>query len=290
MKVLGWSMKKIILVLVAFVVAIPAQAFAIEGGQEAVGHSRIVAIYVGPQHERYDGCSGFLYAPKIVITAAHCMFKPSSPQRIKDSRIYIGRPGKVIQTNQRQIQAQKIFMPEGYKNERFGKLYNNQDFAVIVTKHTVARVSPAVPISEKEFKELQSNFGKVLVGGYGFSSERERSQNRNGIKYPRMLELELASLDHVQRFGVIDPIEKYGWAMTNPKVGATCDGDSGAGFFIESSKKTIYVGLNAWPLGSPNCWNKNGWNEFGGINRIDPIYNHTDLLNKALEYELKFRR
>jgi secreted trypsin-like serine protease len=284
-------MKKLLSVFLAACLSFaPLQALAIEGGKDASGHSRIVAIYVGAQNERYDGCSGFLYAPRIVITAAHCIFRPSSQQRIRDSKIYVGRPGRVIQTKQRQIQAQKIFMPEGYKNERFDGLYNNEDFAIIVTKHIVARVSSAIPISEQELKDLHSNFGKVLVGGYGFSSERERYQNRNGIKYPRMLELELAPLEHVQKFRLADPIEKYGWAMTNPTVGSTCDGDSGAGFFIERGKETVYVGLNAWPIGSPNCWNKNGWIEFGGINRIDPIYNHTDLLNKALEYELKFRR
>jgi len=269
----------------------PTQAFAIDGGKEVPGHPRIVSVNVGPQLERYWACTGFLYAPRIVITAAHCLFKPPrSQERLNDSWVYVGKPGSVLQTNEKQIQAQKIFMPDSYKNERFGNLYNNEDFAVIVTRQVVAKVSRAVPISEKELKQLHSNFGRVLIGGYGFSNEEERYQDRNGKKYPRLIELELAPLDYIQRFGVVDPIEKYGWAMTNSTVGSTCDGDSGAGFFIEKGKKTVYVGLNAWPIGSPNCWNRQGWSGSGGLNRIDPIYNHTDLLDQALAYEVKVRR
>lgn len=284
-------MKKLIAIAMAWLLITPTQAFAIDGGKEVPGHPRIVSIYVGPQHDRYSGCTGFLYAPRIVITAAHCLFKEHiGSTRLKDSLIYIGRPGAIIQTNQKQVQAQKIFMPETYKNERFGNLYNNGDFAVIVTKHVVGRVSPAIPISESELKQLQSNFGKVLVGGYGFSNEAERYQDRNGIKYPRLIELELAPLDYIQRFGIVDPIEKYGWAMTNPTVGSTCDGDSGAGFFIERGKRTVYVGLNAWPIGSPNCWKNEKWNSLGGLNRIDPIYNHMDLLSQALAFDSKKRK
>jgi len=284
-------MKKLAAILVAWSMLTPTQAFAIDGGQEVPGHPRIVSINIGPQSERYWACTGFLYAPRVVITAGHCLFKPrGSQERLVDSFVYVGKPGAVLQTNEKQIQAQKIFMPDSYKNERFGNLYNNEDFAIIITRQPVARVSKAIPMSEKELKELHSNFGRVLVGGYGYSNEEERYQNLNGRKYPRLIELELAPLDYIQRFGIVDPIEKYGWAMTNPKAGSTCDGDSGAGFFIEKGKKTVYVGLNAWPIGSPNCWNRMGWHGSGGLNRIDPIYNHTDLVNKALAYEAKDRK
>ena len=289
-------MKKLLIAIISsFLVLQPIQSFAIDGGKEVPGHPRIVSLYFQPENEtfKYDGCSAFLYAPRIVITAAHCLFKPKgSQERIKDFLIFVGKPGAVLQSKGRHIRAQKVFMPDSYKNERSYWLYNNEDFAVIVTKQPVAKVSRATPISESELKELQSNFGKVLVGGYGLSNEEDRYQNRNGKKYPRLIELDLASSDYIQIFNMADPIEKYGWAMTNPKVGSTCDGDSGAGFFIENGKKTIYVGLNAWPIGSPNCWNNQGWKGPGpgGLNRIDPIYNHTDLLDQAFAYEAKTRR
>jgi secreted trypsin-like serine protease len=286
------KLAKLAAVLVAWSMLTPTQAFAIDGGKEVPGHSRIVSLYFQPENEtfKYDGCSAFLYAPRIVITAAHCLFKPrGSQERIKDVLIFVGKPGAVLQANGMHAQARKVFMPDSYKNERFGALYNNEDFAIIVTKQRVAKVSRATPISEKEFKELHANLGKVLIGGYGFSSEEERYQKRNGLKYPRLIELELAPIEYVQGFGVADPIEKYGWAMTNSEVGSTCDGDSGAGFYIEKGKKAVYVGLNAWPIGSPNCWNNQGWRGSGGLNRIDPIYNRTDLLNQALAYEAKLR-
>ena len=81
-----------------------------------------------------------------------------------------------------------------------------------------------------------------------------------------------------------DPYEKWGWAVTSKETGATCDGDSGAGVFIERDGQFVYVGLNAWPIESPNCYRKGLWGKYGGLNRIDPIYYHQELLKKAIAY------
>jgi secreted trypsin-like serine protease len=133
------------------------------------------------------------------------------------------------------------------------------------------------------------------MGGYGVSSEEERNMKLEGYKWPRTLTFPFVDEKHYNLVmdnrldkhywpAFTDPYEKWGWTKTSKKTGAGCDGDSGAGIFTETANRFVYVGLNAWPIDSPNCSNRGKWNIHGGLNRVDPIYYHSELLNKAIKY------
>lgn len=274
-------------------------AHAIMGGESAKGDDRIVHIYLdygstyyrnGVNHKR-GGCSGYLFAPRIVITAAHCVLSGS---KVFPDKTYVGKPGAVYNDMGRHFQSEKIFWYEGYNQERPKGRYNNRDFAVIVLKKPASKVSWAKMQTKAEYQKWRDNLGSATVGGYGFSSYAERSMNFNNYKYPRKLTLPFATFEHwneavwirdgVDIFGQNEETyEEAGWMFISKELGTTCDGDSGAGFYIEG-KRDIYVGLNAWARGSHNCEKHNSWSPWGALNRVDPIHNHEKLLRQAIAY------
>lgn len=280
-------------------------SLAIEGGKSAKNHPRIVSLYFQSANptSKYDGCSAFLYAPRIVVTQAHCLFDPSSNKRLPASKVFVGLPGKIMNSRGDMFPVKKIFMPSDYVNSRTPK-HNHLDIAVMVTRKPVAMVSTSVPITEEKLSEMVGSGNLVTVGGYGLSSPKERNiRSQNGFtapfKFPRQASLRLVERNHVERFMTspfatreylpqwisLDLIEKYAWVNTSPEVGATCDGDSGSGFFIQEGKTTIFIGANGGPMGSPNCMRNGKWHSEGGLNRIIPIYKHLDLLSSAIKYK-----
>lgn len=300
-----WKLKKLLAAIVSsFLVLQPIQSLAIEGGEEAKNHPRIVSIVISNGNNMYWACSGFLFAPRIVITAAHCQFKPSGKfDKWPDAQVFIGYPGKILSTNRTEIvQAQKIFSYKSYNQIRDLAAYNNKDFMIVVTREPVAKVSWATAATEATFKDLIEEKAFVTMGGYGFSSEKERSMKMEGYKWPRTLTFPFVDEEHYNLVmenrvdkhywpAFTDPYEKWGWTKTSKETGAGCDGDSGSGIFTETAKRFVYVGLNAWPLESPNCHKKSIWNIHGGLNRVDPIYYHSALLDKAVKYvDKKFGR
>lgn len=284
-------------------------ANAIQGGEQAKNHPRIVSLYfqsANPQH-KYDGCSAFLYAPRIVVTQAHCLFDYSKNTQLKPSKVFVGSPGKIMDSRGKVFQVKRIFMPSAYKNTR-SPLHNAMDIAVMVTKKPVAQVSSAVPITENELTTLVSAGDLVTVGGYGLSSPRERevrasSDYKKPFKFPRKVALPFvqrgvvqayltstfAREEHLPQWLDLAQIDKYAWVRTGPEVGSTCDGDSGSGFFIENGKQTLFVGANGGPMGSPNCYKDGRWYSDGGLNKIIPIFKYSELLTAALAFESRLK-
>jgi secreted trypsin-like serine protease len=271
-------------------------AHAIMGGESAKGDDRIVPIYAFNGNNKYMACSGYLFAPRIVITAAHCMFKPfTTKARWPDRNMYVGPPGKVVNERARDhLQAEKVFWYKDYDGIRPKGRYDNKDFAVIVLKKPASKVSWARMQTKAEYQKWRDNLGSATVGGYGYSSYAERSRPYTNFKYPRKLTLPFATFEHwneavwvrdgVDIFGQNEETyEEAGWMFISKELGTTCDGDSGAGFYIEG-KRDIYVGLNAWARGSHNCEKHNSWSPWGALNRVDPIHNHEKLLRQAIAY------
>lgn len=267
------------------------------GGEIVKGDDRLVAIYIdygSTANHKYWACSGYLYAPRIVITAAHCFFQPNKTT-FSDKSVFVGKPGAAInEFSKNHIQAEKIFWYKDYGKKKIKGAYDNTDFGIVILKKPAGKVSWAKMMLRDEFFSLRDSQGSVTVGGYGFSNYRERTIKLDNIKYPRKVNLPFATKEFWEVaiqcridcdfFG--HNIEKYddaGWVVTSKATGTTCDGDSGAGFYIEG-KQDIYVGLNAWPIGGPNCEKIESWSEYGSLNRIDPIFYHEKLLKEAIKY------
>ena len=83
-----------ILSLSLSVLLIPANA--IENGESALNHPRIVSMYFtidSSPNEIWPSCSAWLYSPRIVFTAAHCVYDGSvRPKKLlrTPSNTYVG--------------------------------------------------------------------------------------------------------------------------------------------------------------------------------------------------------
>lgn len=288
-------MKKLVIILLAAWAAMTLSlpATAIEGGDLAKDHPRIVVIYVQGDF-LYSACSGFLFAPRIVITAAHCQVKIGEKiDRWPDKKIYVGLPGKVLDLEAKKFKAAKVFSDSRYFKP-YENLYDQKDVAVIVTEKPVANVSWAKAITKAEMQELISSESYSTIGGYGYSSALERTIAMNKYKLPRVMKAKFATLNEYRNvdsirpdkdfFGPLPKFTDVPWLRTTKENGATCDGDSGAGVFIEKNNEFIFLGVNGMPIESPNCEKERQWKRYGGLTTIRPIYEYMHLLKSALNY------
>ena len=68
------TVKILVLILLSTLLTPIAPVFAIYNGVDAVGSPNVVSITKGyADGKRYGGCSGALVAPRVVVTAAHCV-------------------------------------------------------------------------------------------------------------------------------------------------------------------------------------------------------------------------
>ena len=70
------KLSKIAIITLATLMLTPVPAHAIKDGVSAKDHPRIVALYFKGEANwptPIQSCTGFLYNPRIVFTAAHCV-------------------------------------------------------------------------------------------------------------------------------------------------------------------------------------------------------------------------
>lgn len=293
-------MKKLAIILSSTLVAVGAAlpAVAIEGGELAKDHPRIVVIYIQGDF-LYSSCSGFLFAPRIVITAAHCQVKIGERfDRWPDKKVLIGSPGKVLDLDSKKHRVVKVFSDSRYFKP-YTNLFDQKDVAVIVTDKPVANVSWAKAITKSEMQKLIDSEAYATIGGYGYSSAKERNIAMNKYKLPRVMQAKFATyqeylnVDSIRPdkdfFGPLPKFNAVPWLHTTKKLGATCDGDSGAGIFIEKGGEFIFLGVNGMPIESPNCGRAADWKKYGGLTTIRPIYDYMHLLKLAINYLNEFK-
>lgn len=92
------TVKLFLLVLLSIFLLPNAPVFAIYNGADAVGTPNVVKVIKGySDGSRYGGCSGALVAPRVVVTAAHCVTDSQTGLLAKDVWVYpAGAAFKVI--------------------------------------------------------------------------------------------------------------------------------------------------------------------------------------------------
>ena len=276
------------------------EAKAIENGESALNHPRVVSMYFAKPsnaNDLFPNCSGWLYSPRIVFTAGHCVYDGDDKSKKilrSASNTFVGKPGTVTTYGfpVSQVRASKIYVYDTfewywYNATGGGSLSYKDDFAVVVLEKPVANIETAA-VGTKEFLDnLISKNEFVETSGYGYQDNSR--QNKPGTE-PKKARFQLVSFET----GMKTVAEfKRKWNRTYfqedaafvklPRNGAApCDGDSGSGYFYNDNGKYTYLGVMMGLLGSPNC-GLDTWTDTA-VGPFRPTYLDIDLVNLAEKY------
>lgn len=231
---------------VAFLISAPAHAIVGGGAPATDGLARSVVTIVG---SRGNFCTGSLIAPKVVLTAAHCV--PSGAEyRIVDTSS--GQPAL--------LPVRSVAIHPGFKMEAMLAHRATADVALLQLDAPLKGKSPAIlgipniPIAVG---------GRFTVAGIGVTV---RGDGKSGGTI-RVVGLVATGKPGTLQIRLVDPVEQG----TRPGLGA-CTGDSGAPVFEEKSGGFAIVGVVSWSTGP------NGSDGCGGMTGVTPLTLYRDWL------------
>ena len=207
-------------------------AFSIYGGTPAIGNKVVVAL-LRSEMATNSGCSGGLVAPRIVMTAAHCLTGSVN-------NLWISEPGIDIRdVNTKRIQAEKIYLPEGFTAANFP--YQN-DFAIIVLKSGFENFETLDLASSEQVSKWMNEEAAVTHIGYGCTALVDSPPCGATSPTPNQLETTF-SKEIPQQFNALTPNT---FSVTKISVDKTiCGGDSGSPLLKKVDGKWIYVGAQS---------------------------------------------
>ena len=204
-------------------------ANAIYGGTSAAGNPIVVGLLVS-QNATSAGCSGALVAPRVVMTASHCLTRPAEG-------IWISAPGTDLRDiTTLRIQGDKYFIPTTFSMTSFP--YQN-DFGIIILKSPFPNTQTLEIASLVQVNTWMSEESSVIHVGYGCTALVESPPCKVTSPTPNQLTT-VFSKEVPNQF---DSLVKGTFSATKISVDKTiCGGDSGSPVLKEVSGKMIYVG------------------------------------------------
>jgi hypothetical protein len=251
------------------------QSFAVENGTDAKGDPNAVRIMQS---------SGFLYAPRIVFTAAHLFGNDPDAANRPVSILFPGRA-----SNSGGILSIKTFIAPGYKDRKDPKSARQDDFAVVVLESPISMTNKVKVASSQDIERYALNKSKIELVGYGFQFDRNSFSNNSGKAFfPRKLTSVLLSENETSSIKKgLPPDATYSYDLNfkqSKDFGSICDNDSGAGWFVQEGKDRTYLGANSSAIGLPNCGNDGNWGPNGSLASASAAYKYLDLIKEAEIY------
>jgi len=205
----------------AGVSSIPA-ANALVGKSRAAGpEARHTVMVLKRQRNGASFCSGAVVAPKVILTAAHCVYRASG--------IAIYAP---IGANRRLYVARRIAIHPGFRANAIRSRRRSIDLALVETRETLP--SHLTPVA------ISNGIGKrkavaLRIAGFGF--RREGSESSGGQL-------------RVMALAIRQPHSSILLWMRSQRgsYGGACTGDSGGPIF--ASNKMVLVGITVWARGT----------------------------------------
>lgn len=275
---------------------IPANA--IENGESALNHPRIVSMYFTHSSNPLDifpNCSAWLYSPRIVFTAGHCVHNGfEKPKKVlqQASKTYVGKPGTVksFRKSENQVQVSKIFVYDTfdfYYATVGGSLSYKDDFAAVVLEKPLASVEVAKLASKEFLSELIAKNEFIETGGYGYHDNTRKVKEGDEPKKAKFqlipFETGMKTVNEFKQKWNRTYFQEDAAFVKIPKNGpAPCDGDSGSGYFYNDNGKDTYLGVTMGLLGTPNC-GLEPWGE-NPVGPFRPIYFDMELVKLAEKY------
>ena len=261
--------------------------------QVNLDNPRVVPIFGqdGPSEVRLmAGWSGFLYSPRIVLSAAHSHYRfDNNGNRIliEPAFITVGKPNSSAKDAEGRAKVIKTFVAD------FTQIGN--DFIVLVLDRDLVTVSPAKLMTAEIEAELVNARSEVVFHGYGEYRDRCAPGEKNPCKKDwNNLNQRTSELPRIVRMNLAPLSDSYfSWLTGNQRTELRetvisnpqgCPVDSGGPITTAYKGDLLYLGqglagANVYACGAGGAKSKeNDPNSFGWFS---PIYKHLDLLKEA---------
>jgi len=213
--------------------ATPAQG--VVGGTDATGSGFVVAIRVDLGSDFQTACTGGLWKPNIVVTAAHCVVEEGSTNVYPASSIHIYAQGTNLTNTRPVANASAVIVTEGYKNSSNGYVQPN-DIAFLVLDKEIGIPLVTRLASEAEVAGATAAVKKMYFFGYGQTAAKSDVS---------MIPLTLSQTPS-QYLGA----KTYLYGKTAANSGA-CFGDSGGPVILQTETENLLIGPVAGGSGTP---------------------------------------
>ena len=244
-------------------------AHSVQFGQDAIGDPNAIAV---------EGSSGFLYSDRLVFTAAHVILSDGTTVEESMRRIaywenngFVYAPGIGDRAGQKNYRVKKVLINPTFKSRSGNDNTRQNDFAILVLQESIPMKNQVVVASESDIATFIKEKNPVHMVGYGLQSPTQRNPDQYGTLSPRKLTSYLISNEELKDFyrnnsrsywAPNQTMLDYG-VPNSEKFGSVCDGDSGAGFFVEKGETRYYLGaVGGQQGGMPNCQSAS-WAIFG---------------------------
>ena len=264
----------------------PMNAQGVEFGQDATGDPNAVRMN--------GGGSAFLYSDRLVFTAAHNFDGSENWPNLG----FVNAPGVLSTSDQKKYNIHKILKAPTYRARLGADNTRIDDFAILILRESIPmqnKVEVALPADIESFIREKA---PVEMVGYGFQNEAQRSETQAWKdRAPRKMTSVLVSGEDLRKYystyqSWIEPnqtILDLG-IPNNEKIGSNCDGDSGAGFYVEKGNVRYYLGAaGGSQAGITNCYgdrygDQTRWRSIGGMSGITATNKFLALIKEAEDF------
>jgi hypothetical protein len=283
------SMKKrlgIVATVLSLVLMAPMSANGVEFGQDATGDPNAVRIN--------GGASGFLYSDRLVFTAAHNFDGSENWSNLG----FVNAPGVNSTSDQKKYNIHKILKAPTYRARLGADNTRIDDFGIIILRESIPMQNKVEVASTTDIETFIREKTPVGMVGYGFQNEAQRSETQAWKdRAPRKMTSVLVSSVDIRQYystnaGLLRPnqtILDLG-IPNNEKIGSNCDGDSGAGFYVEKGNVRYYLGAaGGSQAGITNCYgdrygDQTRWRSIGGMSGITATNKFLALIKEAEDF------
>lgn len=230
--------------LTLVVVSVTALLAAVIAPAQAVLEPRVIGgtpghpwSAVAVPWETSDGeCTGTLWRPRIVITAAHCIVSDDGAL-VPASDITVWPQGANKQSAPAAVRVTQVIVDPSY---RYDRQEATGDIAFLILSGSLGTPLITRIATKTEVEVLADLQTPVTYVGYGLTGSAE-DKNSESSDVPLSLELTLTGTD----------LDDRSFETVSPPNTGVCSGDSGGPFVVQVGDELLYLGPLSGSEGPP---------------------------------------